>query len=47
MRDVIRQHRPLRSATITTNGTTQTFAPDIAAERQVILDAISSPKLRL
>ena len=45
VRNVIRQLRPLRSATITINGTTQTFAPDIAAKQQVILDAIRSPKL--
>jgi transposase len=45
VRNVIRQLRPLRSATITVNGTTQTFAPDIGAEQQAILDAIRSPKL--
>ncbi|MDE8671043.1 hypothetical protein PY310_21035 [Pseudarthrobacter sp. H3Y2-7] len=45
MRNVIRQLRPLRSATIAINGTTQTFAPDIAAEQQAILDAIRNPKL--
>ncbi|MFJ5859349.1 IS1634 family transposase [Pseudarthrobacter oxydans] len=45
VRNVIRQLRPLRSATITINGTTQTFAPDIGAEQRAILDAIRSPKL--
>ena len=45
VRNVIKQLRPLRSATITLNGTTQTFAPDIAAKQQAILDAIRSPKL--
>ncbi len=45
VRNVIRQLRPLRSATIAINGTTQTFAPDIAAEQQAILDAIRNPKL--
>ena len=45
VRNVIKQLRPLRSATITINGTTQTFAPDIAAKQQVILDAIRNPKL--
>ena len=45
VRNVIRQLRPLRSATITINGITQTFAPDIATEQQAILDAIRNPKL--
>jgi hypothetical protein len=45
MRNVIKQLRPLRSATITLNGATQTFAPGIAAEQQAILDVIHSPKL--
>ena len=45
VRNVIRQLRPLRSDTIAINGTTQTFAPDIAAEQQAILDAIRNPKL--
>lgn len=42
--NVIKQLRPLRSATIAINGTNQTFAPNIAAEQQAILDAIRSPK---
>ncbi len=46
VRNVIRQLRPLRSATIAINGTTQTFAPDIAAEQQAILDAIRNPNSR-
>ncbi|BAS07715.1 transposase [Arthrobacter sp. Hiyo4] len=45
VRNVIRQLRPLRSATIAINGTNQTFDPNIAAEQQAILDAIRSPKL--
>lgn len=45
VRNVIRQLRPVRSATIAINGTHQTFAPDIAAEQQSILDALRSPKL--
>lgn len=45
VRNVIRQLRPLRSATIAINGIHQTFAPDIAAEQQAILDAIRNPKL--
>ncbi|APX02262.1 IS1634 family transposase [Arthrobacter sp. QXT-31] len=42
--NVIKQLRPLRSATIAINGTTQRFAPDISAEQQAILDAIHGPK---
>ena len=45
VRNVIKQLRPLRSATIAINGTTQTLAPNITAEQQAILDAIHSPKL--
>jgi hypothetical protein len=45
VRNVTRQLRPLRSATIAINGTTQTSAPDINAEQQTILDAIHRPKL--
>ncbi|MEV5054346.1 IS1634 family transposase [Arthrobacter sp. LAR12-1-1.1] len=45
VRNVIRQLRTLRSATIAINGTTQTFAPAITAEQQAILDAIHQPKL--
>jgi hypothetical protein len=45
LRNVIRQLRPLRSAAIAINGTTQTFPPDIAAEQQAILDALHDPKL--
>ncbi len=43
IRNVIRQLRPLRSATISINGATQTFAPAIPAEQQAILDAIRGP----
>nr|WP_236783215.1 IS1634 family transposase [Arthrobacter sp. QXT-31] len=42
--NVIKQLRPLRSATIAINGTTQRFAPDINTEQQAILDAIQEPK---
>ena len=45
IRNVIRQLRPLRSATIAINGTTQTFAPAILAEQQAILDAIRGAEL--
>lgn len=44
MANVIKQLRPLRSATIAINGTTQTFAPDIPAEQQTILEAINHQK---
>ncbi|MDP9904614.1 transposase [Arthrobacter bambusae] len=43
--NVIKQLRPLRSATIAINGTTQRFAPDISTEQQAILDAINNPKV--
>ena len=42
--NVIKQLRPLRSATIAINGTTQRFAPAISTEQQAILDAIQDPK---
>ena len=38
IRNVIRQLRPLRSATIATNGAVQTFPPAIEPEQQKILD---------
>jgi len=44
VRNVIRQLRPLRSATITINATPQTFPPQIDPERQAILDALSPGK---
>ncbi len=43
LRNLIRQLRPLRSATIAINGTQQTFPPAIPADQQAILDAIGSP----
>jgi hypothetical protein len=42
IRNVIKQLRPLRSATIAINGTSQTFAPAIPPDKQAILDAIHS-----
>jgi len=42
IRNVIRQLRPLRSATIDVNGAVQTFPPAIAREQQKILDDIKS-----
>jgi hypothetical protein len=35
--NIIKQLRPLRSATITINGATQTFPPAIPADQQKIL----------
>jgi hypothetical protein len=43
--NVIKQLRPLRSATIAINGTTQRFDPDISADQQAILDTIQDPKV--
>jgi len=40
IRNVIKQLRPLRSATIAINGTKQTFAPAISGDKQAILEAI-------
>ncbi|GAA2159887.1 hypothetical protein GCM10009826_26210 [Humibacillus xanthopallidus] len=42
IRNVIKQLRPLRSATIAINGTQQTFHP---ADQQAILDAIQARKV--
>ncbi|CNF55911.1 transposase IS4 family protein [Mycobacterium tuberculosis] len=44
IRNVIRQLRPLRSATIAINDTEQTFAPLIPDRQQAILDAIERPE---
>ena len=40
IRNVCRQLRPLRSATIAINGTTQTFPPAIPADQQAVLNTI-------
>jgi hypothetical protein len=40
IRNVIRQLRPLRSATIAINGAEQTFPPAVPADKQTILDAL-------
>jgi Transposase DDE domain len=45
IRNVTRQLRPLRSATIAINGTRQTFAPAIPDDQQAILDAIQGNEL--
>lgn len=41
LRNVLRQLRPLRSATIAINGAVQTFPPQIDPARQTILDALN------
>jgi hypothetical protein len=46
IRNLVRQLRPLRSATIAINGTEQTFPPAIPSDKQAILDAIRRPKPR-
>ena len=48
LRNVLRQLRPLRSATISINGATQTFPPPShppSHHQQAILDAITSRKV--
>jgi Transposase DDE domain len=42
IRNVIRQLRPLRSATIAVNGAVQSFPPAIASEQQKILDDLKN-----
>lgn len=46
IRNLVRQLRPLRSATITINGTQQTLPPAIPDDKQKILDTINPPRLR-
>lgn len=41
---VIKSLRPLRSATITINGASQTFPPEIPAAQQEILTTLDIPK---
>ena len=45
IRNVIRQLRPLRSATVAINGAQQTFTPAVPADQQAILDALTNPKV--
>ena len=45
IRHVVRQLRPLRSATIAINGTSHTFPPATPTEQQAILEALSGPKV--
>lgn len=44
IRNVIRQLRPLRSATITANGAIQTIPPQIDTDRRAIIDALMTEK---
>jgi hypothetical protein len=44
IRAIVRQLRPLRSATIEINGAEPTFPPHISPDQQKILDAIHRPK---
>lgn len=46
IRNVLRQLRPLRSATVAINGSQQTFPPDVPAGEQAIIDAIQGDELR-
>jgi hypothetical protein len=46
IRNLIRQLRPLRSATIAINGTEQTFPPAIPTDQQAVLDPIRNPRPR-
>jgi Transposase DDE domain len=43
IRNIVRQLRLLRSATIAINGTEQTFPPAIPADKQQLLDALTRP----
>ncbi len=45
IRNVVRQLRPLRCATIAINGTTEIFAPEIPDQQQAILEALGGPEL--
>ena len=42
--NVIKQLRPLRSATIAINGTTETFPPQAPAPQQKILESLGVPE---
>lgn len=46
IRNLIRQLRPLRSATIAINGTQQTFPPAINPRQREILDVLNTPTTR-
>jgi transposase len=44
IRNLVRQLRPLRSATISINGATQTINPAIDDHHQALLDALTQPR---
>lgn len=44
IRNIVRQLRPLRSATVAINGAQQTFPPAVPADKQALLDAIRRPR---
>jgi hypothetical protein len=44
IRNLVRQLRPLRSATIAVNGTQQTFPPAVTTRQRKILDALNTPR---
>lgn len=46
IRNLVRQLRPLRSATIAINGTIQTLPAAVPDDKQEILDALKQPRLR-
>ena len=46
IRNLLRQLRPLRSATIAINGVKQTIPPAVPTDKQAILDMIKRPQLR-
>jgi hypothetical protein len=45
IRNLVRQLRPLRSATIAINGATQTFPPEISPDQQAIRTALTHPNI--
>lgn len=42
--NVVKQLRPLRSATIAANGTTETFPPEVPERQQEILYSLNIPE---
>ncbi len=46
IRNLVRQLRPLRSATIASNGTVQTLPAAVPHDKQAIIDAIKHPRVR-
>ena len=45
IRNVVRQLRPLRSATVAINAAEQTFPPAVPADQQELFDALTNPKV--